>query len=145
MSHSTPDQQTIYRILDANLNRLREALRVIEEFPRFGSGNTALSVKLKTARHALIDIESALGREKLLENRDTDSDPFSRDVRPEELVRAGVEDILVANLKRAQEAARVLEEYGKVSQGRQVPDKAKRIRFLLYSLEKDLRRNTRGT
>ena len=29
-------QQTVYRILDANLDRAREGLRIIEEWCRFG-------------------------------------------------------------------------------------------------------------
>ncbi|MFM9157223.1 MAG: thiamine phosphate synthase, partial [Dolichospermum sp.] len=36
VSDYTHGQQTVYRILDANLDRAREGLRIIEEWCRFG-------------------------------------------------------------------------------------------------------------
>ena len=42
----------IYRILDANLNRAREALRVIEDFARFGMDDPHLSGWAKEMRSA---------------------------------------------------------------------------------------------
>lgn len=112
---------------------------MLEEFPRFGTGDSGLSIKIKAIRHSLVQVESSLDTKKLLEGRDTDSDPFSQDVRPEEMVRTGLEDIVTANLRRAQEAARVLEEYLKVSDAPPLSSDAKRIRFGLYALEKELR------
>ena len=51
--------------------------------------------------------------------------------------REGVDDIVTANIKRCQEAARVLEEFAKIMD----PEASlmmKEIRFKLYSFEKNL-------
>jgi hypothetical protein len=129
----------IYRVLDANLNRLREALRVIEEYYRFIDGRPRVCVALKKARHSLIAIETMLGKETLLLHRDTASDCFAEGNRPEELAREGLDALLSANFRRGQEASRVIEEYAKVAAGgREAADGAKTVRFTLYKLEKDL-------
>lgn len=134
----------IYRILDANLNRLREALRVIEEYFRFIDERPAVCVMLKKARHALVGLERRLDRRALLAGRDTRSDCFASAVRPEELGRAGLADLLTANFRRGQEACRVLEEYAKTAGCAGSPETAKTIRFTLYKLEKDLLGGERG-
>lgn len=127
--------QAVFRILDANCNRLREALRVIEEYFRFIQNLEEPSVVLKTMRHKLITIESDLGSGRLLDARDTATDCFSEGNRPEELHRDGIGSILAANFKRAQEAARVIEEYAKLTDAQASSSVAKEIRFSLYSLE----------
>ncbi len=54
---------TAMRIIDANLNRAREALRVMEEYARFGLDDAGLTAAIKTARHALaeaiVDLEGS--------------------------------------------------------------------------------------
>ncbi|MCU0609358.1 MAG: hypothetical protein MUF22_06290 [Chitinispirillaceae bacterium] len=132
------DINGIYRVLDANLNRLREALRVLEEYFRFLDGNTGICVALKGLRHDLIIIETALDREMLLKNRDTATDCFANGNRPEELTRSGPAALLAANFKRAQEAARVIEEYAKiVTKNEAASGIAKKVRFSVYTLEKE--------
>ena len=144
-------KQQIYRVLDANLNRLREALRVVEEYFRFIDERPAVCRRLKKLRHALIGMEGALGRGELLENRDTAGDCFADRNRPEELKRpSGLSALLAANFKRGQEACRVIEEYAKVigeagkagKAGfhplRPLSGKAKTARFALYAFEKEL-------
>jgi len=131
------NQKAVYRILDANLNRLREALRVIEEYFRFMIAGEAVAVQLKQMRHSLEEIETGLGPARLLAARDTQTDPFANVNRPEELGRAGAGQIICANFKRGQEAARVIEEYSKVTDAAFVSEKAKTIRFSLYALEKE--------
>ncbi|MBN2035181.1 MAG: hypothetical protein JW768_00430 [Chitinispirillaceae bacterium] len=128
----------IYRILDANLNRLREALRVVEEYYRFMELRPSVCVRLKKVRHSLEAAEKAIGKERLLSERDTGSDCFAAGKRPEARKREGVEALLAANFKRGQEASRVLEEYAKIKGGAVLSAKAKAARFALYSLEKDL-------
>jgi len=130
------DTDVIYRIIDANLNRLREALRVIEEYFRFIQTNESIAVDLKLLRHSIEELDTGFTREHLLASRDTETDPFAYTTREEELSRRGVTDILTAGFKRSQEAARVLEEYSKVSDKPLLSDRAKQIRFSLYRLEK---------
>jgi hypothetical protein len=73
----------IYRIIDANLNRLREALRVIEEYYRFIDNRPVACIRLKKVRHSLIEAEKAVGKERLLTGRDTVTDCFAGRNRPE--------------------------------------------------------------
>lgn len=129
---------SIYRVLDANLNRLREALRVIEEYYRFFKNDADIAVALKKLRHSLKEVENGLGRERLLKGRDTGNDCFADKNRPEELLRKTETDILVASFKRAQEAARVIEEYTKITEHPEYSETAKTIRFSLYNVEKTL-------
>jgi thiamine-phosphate pyrophosphorylase len=133
------DKRTgIFRIIDANLNRLREALRVIEEYYRFIDDRPVVCIKLKKVRHSLIEVENAVGKERLLAGRDTTTDCFAGRNRPEECERDGIGSVLSANFKRGQEASRVLEEYAKIEGGTLLSARAKAARFVLYTLEKEL-------
>jgi thiamine-phosphate pyrophosphorylase len=135
---SREESLPVFRILDANLNRLREGLRVIEEYARFAVMADDVSVDLKRLRHSLRDIEQTLGRDNLLAGRDTATDPFAGDGRPEEFARSEPLDVCIAGFRRAQEAGRVLEEYTKVTSFAEVSNRAKAIRFALYDLEKQM-------
>lgn len=126
----------VYRILDANLNRLREALRVIEEYFRFFLSDETVSIALKKLRHSLEEIEQGAGAKRLLSSRDCGADPFANVNRPEELGRRMPREVACGNFKRGQEAARVLEEYLKITPAPHLSEKAKVIRFSLYDLEK---------
>jgi hypothetical protein len=132
------EKSSVFRILDANLNRLREGLRVIEEYFRFMENNSELSIELKGLRHDLVEIEKILGRNNLILNRDTATDCFSKGNRPEELTRECIEDIVYAGFKRTQEASRVIEEYSKIAGSPDASTCAKTIRFSLYTIEKTL-------
>ncbi len=128
----------LFRVLDANLNRLREGLRVVEEYVRFYQSNDVEAKLLKHLRHEVRVIEAALSREELLAGRDSDSDLFRNGSEARELERSGMEELVIANVRRAQESSRVLEEYLKLVQETPVSENAKNIRFELYSLEKRL-------
>ncbi|MDR0331599.1 MAG: hypothetical protein LBH93_07825 [Chitinispirillales bacterium] len=132
------DQNQIYRILDANFNRLREGLRVIEEHFRFIASDEKACVDIKRMRHEVAGMENAFGAEPLLKGRDTGADCFASASRPEEMERGGAGDVLRANFKRAQEACRVIEEYAKAcgEAGAKASREAKAMRFLLYDLQK---------
>ncbi|MBN1129866.1 MAG: hypothetical protein JXA71_12815 [Chitinispirillaceae bacterium] len=132
------EKKGIFRIIDANGNRLREALRVIEEYYRFIDERPEACIRLKKARHSLVGSEKAIGMERLLAARDTVNDCFAVKNRPEELKREGIAALLAANFKRGQEAARVLEEYAKIEGGAVLCAQAKAARFALYRLEKEL-------
>jgi thiamine-phosphate pyrophosphorylase len=128
--------QQVLRIIDVNLNRLREALRVIEEYYRFIQINRRCAASLKSMRHSLDMVEAGIGRKNLLAGRDTGTDPFAGKSHHEELCRTKTGDVLHANFKRGQEAARVIEEFLKVSSVPALSEKVKTVRFSLYSLEK---------
>ncbi len=92
----------VFRVLDANLNRLREGLRVVEEYYRFYCEATDTALLLKELRHGVRSIEEGLPRTELLAGRDSDHDPFRSGSEARELARAGVEELVLANIRRAQ-------------------------------------------
>ncbi len=134
------DKKNIYRIIDANLNRAREGMRVVEEVARFYYNNPKLSAQLKALRHDLTKIANkSFDQELLLSYRDSRKDVGADSMSGLEKKRADMHSIVQANLRRSQEAARVLEEFGKLVN----PDSTrsfKRIRFRLYTLEKEILR-----
>lgn len=134
-------EHSVYRILDANCNRLREALRVIEEYFRFIITNESVAIELKQLRHTLVSVENRLGTDALLKQRDTSTDCFADENRPEEMTRSSTLDLLRANYRRAEEAARVLEEFAKLTTAPDVSGDAKQMRFALYQQEQRYCRN----
>jgi thiamine-phosphate pyrophosphorylase len=121
----------LHRVIDANLNRLKEGIRVIEDMARYADNNKALSSRLKNLRH-LAKIDDI---QPLLKSRDAQNDVL-RPTIESEMERSSIESIIIANYKRAQESSRVLEELYKVVDP-SLSEKFKTIRYELYTLEKD--------
>ncbi|MGM0462503.1 MAG: thiamine-phosphate pyrophosphorylase [Fibrobacterota bacterium] len=130
------DSAAVYRILDANMNRLREGLRVVEEYYRFYREDRETTVTLKALRHALQDMERVLGRKNLLSHRNSRKDVLSSGSSEKEQERSDMDSLFRANIRRAQEAARSIEEYSKLLEFPGVSHTAKEIRFALYETEK---------
>lgn len=126
-----------YRIIDANLNRLREGLRVVEEWCRFILENSQLSSEVKTIRHELVQIAGKAGwdRVDLLHHRDTEGDVGTSNSTPTEYLKSNEKEVLLANFSRVQEAFRVLEEYGKLNN---VGPSIEKLRYQAYTLEKNV-------
>ncbi len=127
----------LYRIADANLNRAREGLRVLEEVARFILEDTKLTGVLKEMRHRLSSIacDSSVAS-ALINSRDAENDVGAGSWTAKEKERGSVCDLVAANFKRVQEAARVLEEFGKLLG---LPaQELKELRFELYTLEKEM-------
>jgi thiamine-phosphate pyrophosphorylase len=123
------------RIIDVNLNRLSEALKVVEDIVRLELDDAVLLRKVRGLRTRLNPVVIPL-RRMVVGFRRSGSDPG----RGRGFDRAGRRDlgeVLVANLKRAQEACRVLEEVGKLKTRKLSPD-FKAARFALYDLEQDV-------
>lgn len=131
-------QTTLYRILDANLDRAREGLRVIEEWCRFGLNSAALSAECKDLRQALAQWHTP----QIRAARDTLGDVGTTLSHPQEEQRADIAAVLQANLCRVQEALRVLEEYSKVSDSAMAAA-VKQMRYQVYALESHLMRPDR--
>jgi len=132
MNKNKEEQYAPLRIIDANLNRLREGIRVIEDVCRYFFNSENFSKRLKHLRHKsrIDDYKS------LLSSRDILNDP-SKQTTPSEQNRADVENILISNFKRAQESSRVLEEVLKLTNPTEA-EKFKQIRYELYNLEKEI-------
>ncbi|MGF1523635.1 MAG: thiamine phosphate synthase [Leptolyngbyaceae cyanobacterium] len=120
----------INRILDANLDRAREGLRILEDWCRFGLNNTDLTAKLKHLRQSLAQWHTA----DLRAARDTPGDPGTAITHPQETVRSSVAHVLQANFCRVEEALRSLEEFGKIHHS-EMAAACKQMRYQVYSLE----------
>lgn len=126
-------QQAVYRILDANLDRAREGLRIVEEWCRFGLNSESLTDECKQMRQELAGWHTP----EIRAARDTPGDPGTELTHPQEEKRGNVGQLLQANLCRVEEAMRVLEEYGKLYHN-EMGAVCKRIRYRVYTLESDL-------
>jgi thiamine-phosphate pyrophosphorylase len=125
----------IYRIIDANANRAREALRVAEEAARFTMERPDLAEALKRLRHDLRTAIDRLDARALLMARDTAGDVGTAISTPSEQTRAGTVDVARAAFKRLTEALRAIEEYGKTLDA-EMAAAVERIRYRAYDLEK---------
>jgi len=122
----------IYRVVDANLNRLKEGIRVVEDIMRYRDNNKELSSQLKSLRHKARINET----KELLRNRNSINDVLRTSTKSEQ-TRDNIVNILTANFKRAEESARVLEEIFKLEDITQ-SENFKTIRYELYNLEKEI-------
>ena len=129
-------EKDILRILDANFNRCREGLRVCEEITRFVLEDKGLTKELKVARHSVTAClkEFAAPYSKFLNSRDSAAD-VGKSPSSVERLRKSSSDLFLANMQRAKESLRVLEEISKLVDGR-LADKFKKIRFKIYVIEK---------
>ncbi len=126
-------QSAIERILDANLDRAREGLRIIEEWCRFGLNHSQWAEDCKQMRQELARWHSL----EIRLARDTPGDPGTALSHPREEHRSSLEQVLQANICRVQEALRVLEEYSKLYKPG-MGEAFKQLRYQVYSLESNL-------
>ncbi len=126
------NNQNELRLIDANLNRLREGIRVVEDIFRYVYNDKQTAIRLKELRHKS---RTHLYNE-LLNSRDIKNDVLKKSTTSEQN-RADLYSILIANFKRAQESSRVLEEFTKL-QSVETSEIFKYIRYELYDLEKSL-------
>jgi thiamine-phosphate pyrophosphorylase len=127
----------ILRIIDANLNRTGEGLRVLEEFARLSLNNTGITQRLKNLRHKLLHIDPAL-QKMLLHARGADEDVGSSMDVPGEMKSKDASEVIIANAKRVQESLRVLEELTKTHGIGLDSETFRQGRFELYTIEKEL-------
>ena len=123
-------QQILHRILDANLDRAREGLRILEEWCRFGLNDAVLTAELKHLRQTLGSWHS----DAIRQGRDTPGDLGTGLTHPREEERETLQSVVRVNCSRVQEALRALEEYGKLYAA-EMASGAKQMRYRLYHLE----------
>lgn len=132
-----PEQLIAARAVDVNLNRSREALRVLDDYARFALNDRGLTEQLKRLRHALAEATGRLPEGLLLAARDTEHDVGTTISTQREYARGTPAEVAAVNAKRLQEALRSAEEYGKVLDagfGRAV----EALRYETYTLERQL-------
>jgi len=132
-------QDDVHRLLDANMNRAVEGIRVLEETARMLFDDSPLTVRLKDVRHELVQgVKKVDGLEaRMMNARESVRDVLRDGETASEKNRRGIGEIVRANASRSQEAVRSLEEYVKVVYPG-LSEYFKRIRFELYDLEKEL-------
>lgn len=123
------------RLIDANLNRLNEGLRLLEDVARFLLNDAAISQKLKNIRHELSEGIPSL-QTALLSARDSEGDVTA--FAEENMQRSDVATVVTANARRVTESLRVLEEFSKLPDSNLAPESFKRARFAVYEVEREL-------
>ena len=126
------DLQTL-QIIDANLDRAREGLRVLEDWARFGLGKEDLVIKIKNFRQILgknhLDIYKF--------SRNYTEDQCKGLSHVEQKNKKSPSKIISSNSARVQEALRVIEEFSK-NHNNKLSKIASAIRYEIYSLEIEL-------
>lgn len=123
----------ILRLFDANLNRAREGLRVVEDTARFMLCDERFYLELRSLRHRLDKATRAIYPDLVL-NRNSAGDA-GRNIK--EGRRKDIRAILNANFRRVEESLRVLEEYSKVVKPG-LSSVFKSVRFKTYMMEKKI-------
>ncbi|MBI5698752.1 thiamine-phosphate pyrophosphorylase [Candidatus Saganbacteria bacterium] len=140
----------VFRILDVNLNRALEGLRVVEEICRFilEDKNTTLVIKkirgelskiIRISAHQMVEDQKIRISDYLIKSRRAEKDIGRKMYTKREGMRGNIQDIFRSNMKRAEEAVRVLEEFSKLLNPK-MGQKFKAVRFKLYSVEKKVAR-----
>ncbi len=126
----------IISIIDVNINRALEGLRVCEDITRFVFQNKKFTTKIKELRHLLLTLTSDISLSQRFTARDVQNDPTKFYNTSSEDDRTSIEDLFTTNIHRVTEAIRSLEESGKLLS---LPSsKFQEIRFSLYEIEKQV-------
>ncbi|MFP4466867.1 MAG: thiamine-phosphate pyrophosphorylase [Candidatus Goldiibacteriota bacterium] len=133
------NNNSFYKIIDANSNRAKEGLRVAEDIVRFKYSQKKSLEKIKTIRHKIDAAVKAISPSynNLLSARASESDAGRRSSGRNEFKRENLSGILIPNFKRTQEALRVLEEVSKLTDAR-ISKKFKELRYDVYEAEKEI-------
>jgi thiamine-phosphate pyrophosphorylase len=128
----------LYRILDVNVNRASEGVRVIEDLFRFYFEDEDITEKCRIMRHTLRKTMKEIDK-TLIESRDARGDiglAISQKVKNDS--KDSLNQLLISNFKRVQEAVRCIEELLKVLGHYDKSKLMETIRHQAYSLEKDI-------
>jgi thiamine-phosphate pyrophosphorylase len=126
----------VLRLLDANANRAREALRVLEDYARFVLNSDGLSLELKRLRHDLMAATMVILPEAIL-HRDTPNDIGTGNKTAAEQSREDLNHVVTAAGKRLGEALRALEEYSKTIDP-SVANTLEALRYRFYTIEQTI-------
>jgi len=125
------------RIIDANANRAREALRLMEDLARFMLDDTPLSARTKSLRHALTEIlvTEFGGKHRMVADRDTPGDVGTAISVDAEASRSSCLQLAEAAGSRLTEALRAIEECMKVGSPA-ASAKIEKLRYEAYEIER---------
>ena len=132
------DEGAVSRILDANFNRAREALRVIEDYARYALDYAPGARALKALRHELQAALEPLARTgRFTVWRGADRDVGREDKLPAEALRPDASSVAAASFSRLQQALRSLEEYAKTVDSAMAAA-VEALRYRSYEVEQQL-------
>ena len=126
----------VLRILDANFNRAREALRVVEDYARFVLNDDGICGSLKQLRHDLAEATAGIVGDAIL-YRDTPGDVGTTAKTTSEQSREDLNHVVTAAGKRLGEALRTIEEYLKTVDSTRAAQ-VESIRYRFYELERQI-------
>lgn len=153
------DENSVYRILDAGINRAGEGLRVVEDYLRLVLDDAHLALHLKDLRHDLTEAVAGIDTSRRIAARDSESDVGRHLQTDSEYVR-GIDDslerqdttqpnrpvsefsssdpatsVVQANLARVQQSFRSIEEFSKIFDA-ELSKNIEQLRYRTYTLEK---------
>ncbi|MGD8978913.1 MAG: thiamine phosphate synthase [candidate division WOR-3 bacterium] len=124
------------RIIDVNLNRLDESLKLIEDITRFQLEQRQLLTQIRKIRIDFLDLKKALPLTKIIGSRRSQKD-LGRKKKFDSSRGKDQTGLMLATLSRAKESSRIIEETLKTVHPH-LSNKAKKIRFQIYDLEKGI-------
>jgi len=128
--------EKVYRIIDANINRISEGLRVLEDLARFYYQEAHLTEQIKMIRHRVRKTVNGLYL-NFLNARDSENDPGLDISRKSNLDnKNNLKELIVGNFKRIQEGLRVIEENLKVIGQYELSKVYESCRYDIYTIEK---------
>ncbi len=135
-------ENSVFRILDAAINRAAEGLRVVEDYLRMDLGDAHLSKTLKQLRHDLIESTAPIDADQRMAARDSVGDVGRQITTASEYDRtdattgtATAQSLVQPNLARAQQALRTIEEFSKTVDV-EVAKRVEQLRYRVYTVEK---------
>ncbi len=129
------ERMDVARILDAGANRVREALRTVEDYCRFVLDDRYLCGELKGLRHDFNAAIEQWGPEEMLYARDTLGDVGTTISTETERSRTSPREAARVNFKRLEEALRSLEEFSKITSP-PLGEQLEQMRYRAYTLER---------
>lgn len=121
------------RIIDVNLNRLDESLKFTEDIIRFSFQNKKLLIEIRKIRNDFLKIKKTLPMTEIVSFRKSRHD-LGRNPKFDTRIKRTSDDLITANLTRAKESSRIVEEIFKTSDIK-ISNKMKNLRFKVYDLE----------
>ena len=138
-------EMSIQRLIDANLNRAAEAIRLLEDLARFVIEDAGCAETCKAARHDVHIAGEAIWPDMARAwHRDTAGDLGTQLSVPTETDRSSMRDLAVAAGARAAQALRALEEVAKLECGHTNKD-LEAIRYRMYDAAAAIERRLGST
>ncbi len=130
-----------FRILDANINRACEGIRVLEDISRFNFEDTVSTNELREMRHRVRKLFLSMDH-KLLSARDSKKDIGKTISSNSDLdKKENIKNLIFGNFKRVNEALRTIEEISKIIGEYNISKEIENLRFSSYEIEKTMSKN----